>query len=143
MNPNGPCTKDKERRDLEKCWYMFDHKLSKCVFPRYTCDVKVLWHFSIFSLQQVCTIWILFTYALLSTHVYCIMYVHSPSKTREIHFFLFVYKCWSAVIRINTKVKSLRMKSVSQDVLHTNDDIYDIELEHSIHTCSLDISRYS
>ena len=76
MNPNGSCTKDKERRDLVKLWYMFDHKLWKCVFSRYTCDVQVLRHSPFFSLQQVCTIWILFTYALLFTHVYCIMYVH-------------------------------------------------------------------
>ena len=77
-------------------------------------------------------------------HTCLLYYVSSFSLLDAINtFFLFVYKCWSAVIRINTKVKSLRMKSVSQDVLHTNDDIYDIELEHSIHTCSLDISRYS
>ena len=75
MNPDGSCTKDKERRDLVKCWYMFDHKLLKCVFSRYSCDVKVLRHFPIFSLQQVCTIWILFTYALLFKHVYGIMFI--------------------------------------------------------------------
>ena len=84
MNPNGSCTKDKERRDLVKCWYMFDHKLLKCECSKYTCDVKVLQYSLNFSLQQVCTIWILFTYALLFTHVYCIMYVHSPSWRRYI-----------------------------------------------------------
>ena len=76
------CTKYKEPRDLVKCWYMFDNKLLKCVFSRYTGDVKVLRNFPIFSLQQVSTIWILFTYALLFTHVYCIMNVHSPSWRR-------------------------------------------------------------
>jgi len=60
---------------------MFDHKRLICVVLRYTCDVKVYRNFPIFSLQ-VCTIWILFTYALLFTHVYCIMYVHSPSWRR-------------------------------------------------------------
>ena len=70
MNPNGSCTKDRERRDLVKCWCLFDHKLLKCVFSRYTCDVKVLRHFPIFSLQWLCAIWILFTYALLFTYVY-------------------------------------------------------------------------
>ena len=82
MIPNRSFTKDKKRRDLVKCWYLFDHKLLKCVFSRYTCDVKVLQYVFNFSLQQVCTIWILFTYALLFTHVYCIMYVHSPSWRR-------------------------------------------------------------
>ena len=51
MNPNGSCTKDKERRDLVKCLYLFDHKLLKCVFSRYTCDVKVL-QYSLFSLYN-------------------------------------------------------------------------------------------
>jgi len=35
---------------------MFDNKLLKCVFSRYTGDVKVLRNFPIFSLQQVSTI---------------------------------------------------------------------------------------
>ena len=39
-----------------------------------------------------------------------------PPRRDKYNFYIFVYKCWSAVIRINTKVKSLRMKSVSQDV---------------------------
>jgi len=32
---------------------MFYHKLLKCVFSRYPCNVKVLQLFPIFSLQQV------------------------------------------------------------------------------------------
>jgi len=83
MIPNRSCTKDKKRREVVNCDICLTINLciKMCIFKIYMW-CKGSSTFPNFSLQQVCTSWIVFTCALLFTHVYCILYIHSPSWRR-------------------------------------------------------------